>query len=100
MRLSAVFLGSIVASASATLYSRASSSLPTCATDCLSQATSSNDGGCSTTDITCMCSNKQFQTTILQCVESKCSGDDVQTALDTATNLCASAGVTIDTSAL
>ncbi|TBU23019.1 hypothetical protein BD311DRAFT_674828 [Dichomitus squalens] len=50
-----------------------------CILTCIEQAASAN--GCSSAlDVSCLCSNTQFQQSALSCLESSCSSSDVQAA--------------------
>ena len=57
-----------------------------CALPCL---VSANFGSCSQTDIACLCSSSSFVSSLATCIESSCTGADVQTAISQATALCA-----------
>ncbi|ETW77563.1 hypothetical protein HETIRDRAFT_454825 [Heterobasidion irregulare TC 32-1] len=87
----------LAAAASASLMERQLSSLPTCALPCL---VSANVGSCSQTDIACLCSSSSFVSSLATCIESSCTGADVQTAISQATALCANNGVTLSSEAI
>ncbi|ETW77657.1 hypothetical protein HETIRDRAFT_151984 [Heterobasidion irregulare TC 32-1] len=65
---------------------------PNCALPCL---TSANFGSCNTSDIGCLCSSSAFIDSVAQCIQSGCSGTDVQKALSAAQTECANNGVTL-----
>ncbi|KIK57433.1 hypothetical protein GYMLUDRAFT_46314 [Collybiopsis luxurians FD-317 M1] len=100
MRVLAVVLVSVLASASASesfFFKRQQLNLPSCAVSCLASAPT---GSCSTSDEKCLCSSSQFIAGASSCIESSCSGSDIQSALGAAATLCAQAGVTLDTSSI
>ncbi|EPE35489.1 hypothetical protein GLAREA_11188 [Glarea lozoyensis ATCC 20868] len=69
--------------------------IPACARPCVTAQTSgSNIGGCPSLDITCICSNPSFLSTIACCLSDVCSAADQKTATDFARNFCGIAGVT------
>ncbi|KAI0712840.1 hypothetical protein C8T65DRAFT_574463 [Cerioporus squamosus] len=87
MKFSAVALTVAAAAAAVRAQSdSASSAAPTstagispCILTCLTQAASTN--GCQgITDLTCLCTNTQFQSDARSCLESSCSADEVSTA--------------------
>ncbi|KAL5520867.1 hypothetical protein ACEPAF_2870 [Sanghuangporus sanghuang] len=81
--------------ASATLYQR--QTVPQCALTCIADA---DLGDCSATDNACLCNNQQFVSSTSSCIQSSCSGDDLQNAIEFAQETCESVGVTLtDTSA-
>ncbi|KAK0499050.1 hypothetical protein EDD18DRAFT_60452 [Armillaria luteobubalina] len=90
--LVALPLSVLVAGSSATsLHAR---QLPSCAVDCTT-GSNINYGDCSTSDNACLCKNSDFVNSVQSCITSKCTGDDLQTALSVAQALCAAAGVTL-----
>ncbi|KAI0762955.1 hypothetical protein C8Q74DRAFT_189878 [Fomes fomentarius] len=59
-----------------------------CILGCISQASSAN--GCSgITDVTCLCTNQQFQQTATSCLESSCSQQEIQAAQQLQQQQCA-----------
>lgn len=62
---------------------------------CVTAATSgSSIGGCSSTDVKCICSNPTFLASIACCLAASCSVADQQKAVAFAQNFCAISGVT------
>ncbi|KAE9392109.1 hypothetical protein BT96DRAFT_924900 [Gymnopus androsaceus JB14] len=98
--LLAVVTSTCVSASIDSLFSRQLSNLPTCAIPCLTATTTTTFGNCSSTDEACLCNNSQFISTTTSCVEGACTGNDLQTALQAAQGLCASAGVTLDISSI
>ncbi|KAL5478523.1 hypothetical protein ACEPAI_2707 [Sanghuangporus weigelae] len=81
--------------ASASLYQR--QTVPQCALTCIANA---DLGGCSATDNNCLCNNPQFVSSTASCIESSCTGDDLNNAIGFAQQTCEAVGVTLtDTSA-
>ncbi|KAL5497784.1 hypothetical protein ACEPAH_2715 [Sanghuangporus vaninii] len=76
--------------ASATLYQR--QTVPQCALTCIANA---DLGGCSATDNNCLCNNQQFVSSTASCIQSSCSGDDLQNAIAFAQQTCETVGVTL-----
>ncbi|KAI6115318.1 hypothetical protein EDD16DRAFT_1594859 [Pisolithus croceorrhizus] len=85
-----VALSAALSSASAGLVSR--QSLPSCANPCITNA---NLGGCSATDDTCLCESQTFINSTTTCIESSCTGNDLQEAEQYAQSLCLAVGVTL-----
>ncbi|KAI6112382.1 hypothetical protein EDD17DRAFT_1595822 [Pisolithus thermaeus] len=85
-----VALSAALSSVSAGLVSR--QSLPSCANPCITNA---NLGGCSATDDTCLCENQTFINSTTTCIESSCTGNDLQEAEQYAQSLCLAVGVTL-----
>ncbi|KAI6110104.1 hypothetical protein F5141DRAFT_1004140, partial [Pisolithus sp. B1] len=48
-----------------------------CADTCI---TSANLGGCSATDNSCLCRSQSFVSAVTSCIETSCSGSDLQQA--------------------
>ncbi|KAI1437456.1 hypothetical protein GGR50DRAFT_692239 [Xylaria sp. CBS 124048] len=65
------------------------SQLPTCAVPCFQDA--ANSANCSITDFQCLCvtGKTEFISAAGACVLTKCSGDDLSSAVSTANNICA-----------
>ncbi|KAG6840157.1 hypothetical protein C0991_008504, partial [Blastosporella zonata] len=95
MRFTFAVLTLAVSSASASIIAR---QIPSCADNCLF-GSNVNLGGCSSTDNVCLCNSQVFVSTSTTCIESACSGKDLQTAISVAQQLCASVGVTLTSSA-
>ncbi|KNZ79256.1 hypothetical protein J132_03731 [Termitomyces sp. J132] len=72
--------------------------IPQCASACLFGPDVDLDG-CSVTDNLCLCKSAPFISRSTSCIESACSGNDLQTALTVAQQLCASVGVTLTSAA-
>ncbi|PWY76379.1 hypothetical protein BO94DRAFT_538240 [Aspergillus sclerotioniger CBS 115572] len=66
-------------------------SLPACARDC---ATGAIPKSCSAIDVSCICSNASFITSISCCVATACSEQDQKSAITFAQQICSGAGVT------
>ncbi|KAF8898077.1 hypothetical protein CPB85DRAFT_191366 [Mucidula mucida] len=79
-----VLLASAVSGMS--LYPR-QSDLPDCAMTCIQSADSS---GCSSTDQTCLCKSSAFVQSSATCLQSTCSADELNTAVQVAEALCKS----------
>ncbi|KAH8112804.1 hypothetical protein DFH11DRAFT_384023 [Phellopilus nigrolimitatus] len=88
MRLSVTLL--FASTAFATLVSRQSP--PQCALTCIATA---NTGTCSSTDNKCLCANQAFVSSTTNCIESTCTGSDLQSAIQFAQADCAAVGVTL-----
>lgn len=56
-----------------------------CASSCLADA---DFDGCNSTDDTCLCKSSTFVNSVTSCIESSCSGNDLQTAEADAQQLC------------
>ncbi|EIW79793.1 hypothetical protein CONPUDRAFT_26321, partial [Coniophora puteana RWD-64-598 SS2] len=61
------------------------SNLPACATNCLASA---DMGDCQEGDDTCLCNNQAFINSTTSCIQSTCTGQDLQTAEYDAQQLC------------
>ncbi|KAI6145231.1 hypothetical protein BKA82DRAFT_4171290 [Pisolithus tinctorius] len=85
-----VALSAALSSMGAGLISR--QSLPSCAEPCITNA---NLDGCSATDDTCLCNSQTFVNSATSCIESACTGSDLQQAEQFAQSLCLSVGVTL-----
>ncbi|KAI6020106.1 hypothetical protein PISMIDRAFT_678658 [Pisolithus microcarpus 441] len=85
-----VALSAALSSVSAGFVSR--QTLPACAQTCI---TSANLGGCSATDDSCLCRNQSFVNAVTSCIESSCTGSDLQQAEEFAQSLCLAVGVTL-----
>ncbi|QUC18692.1 uncharacterized protein UV8b_02933 [Ustilaginoidea virens] len=73
-------------------------SLPDCSHACVgSYITGNNISGCKTTDIACICANKEFLSGISCCLEHKCSKDDIDKTIRYAAQLCSASGTVIPT---
>ncbi|KAF8801214.1 hypothetical protein BYT27DRAFT_7226963 [Phlegmacium glaucopus] len=95
MHFATVFtLAAAVVSTSASLVAR--QSLPDCAASCLLNA---NLNGCIVSDTHCLCTNQVFVSSTTQCIETSCSGSDLQNALSYSQALCAAVGVTLSNTA-
>ncbi|TGZ81006.1 hypothetical protein EX30DRAFT_364051 [Ascodesmis nigricans] len=70
------------------------SAIPPCAFTCLT--TGIPKTGCELTDFACSCSNTAFVKESIACVQSSCSGGDIQKAIDATKTLCSDAGVDLD----
>ncbi|CAG8982911.1 hypothetical protein HYALB_00002929 [Hymenoscyphus albidus] len=69
--------------------------IPECARPCVVASTSgSSIGGCTNTDVKCICSAPQFLSDISCCVSKACSLEDQNKAIAFANNLCSISGVT------
>ncbi|EPS96363.1 hypothetical protein FOMPIDRAFT_1032411 [Fomitopsis schrenkii] len=69
---------------------------PSCASSCLVNA---DFGNCNSTDDTCLCNSSTFVNSVTSCIESSCSGNDLETAEADAQQLCLAVGVTLTNSA-
>jgi CFEM-containing surface protein len=65
-----------------------SQNVPTCALTCISNA---NLGDCAQTDNACLCKNQQFIASTTTCIESTCTGSDLQEAIEFVQAICAAA---------
>ncbi|KAF5366599.1 hypothetical protein D9758_008974 [Tetrapyrgos nigripes] len=93
MRFTGLFLSAaLISLTSASSVSRRQSGLPDCAFTCISTA---DTGNCVRSDNDCLCRNQAFIDSTTQCIESSCSGNDLQAALSGAQQLCALVGVTL-----
>ncbi|EDR04189.1 uncharacterized protein LACBIDRAFT_304862 [Laccaria bicolor S238N-H82] len=91
MRFALVTVALAAASASASsLYSR--QNIPACAGTCIASA---DLGGCSATDNACLCKSTAFVDSTAACIETACTGSDLQAAIAAAEALCAAVGVTL-----
>ncbi|KAG7445292.1 uncharacterized protein BT62DRAFT_920554 [Guyanagaster necrorhizus] len=86
----------VAGSSASTIHAR---QLPSCAVSCTTSS-NINYGNCSTTDDACLCQDTSFVTSVETCINSNCSGSDLQTALSEAQALCAAAGVTLTSEAV
>ncbi|TNY18310.1 hypothetical protein DMC30DRAFT_418959 [Rhodotorula diobovata] len=69
---------------------------PACFLTCFAQNLGSSS--CSgATDLPCLCADQAFQSATTSCIQSSCTGDDLQAAAQYATTACAAVGVTITT---
>ncbi|KAF2842871.1 hypothetical protein M501DRAFT_36142 [Patellaria atrata CBS 101060] len=68
-------------------------SVPECAQPCIP----TDYGGCNQISVECICSNDAFIQGVSCCAVSQCTGDDLQSIIDFATNLCSTNGVTLNT---
>ncbi|KAJ7030038.1 hypothetical protein C8F04DRAFT_1264385 [Mycena alexandri] len=97
MRFTTVFASlSLLTFVSAAHYPRqAYPGFPTdgCADNCLNNP--SNLGGCSQSDINCLCNSLPFVQSTFACIQTACQGADQQTAINGAEGLCLSFGVTL-----
>ncbi|KAG5649738.1 hypothetical protein H0H81_002241 [Sphagnurus paluster] len=93
MRFSIAILAVAAAasSASAALVAR---QLPACATACLT-GPNVDYGGCSATDNLCLCKSQTFVTKSTECIETTCTGSDLETSLQISQQLCLAVGVTL-----
>ncbi|KAK9899177.1 hypothetical protein P389DRAFT_45098 [Cystobasidium minutum MCA 4210] len=64
----------------------------------LQLAGSSACGGVS--NVTCLCTNTDFQRNVYQCYINTCTGDDLQSAIAYGAQQCSAVGVTLDTTAV
>ncbi|RDA85378.1 hypothetical protein CP532_6402 [Ophiocordyceps camponoti-leonardi (nom. inval.)] len=72
------------------------SGLPACAKDCVSKNMSgSGVGGCPSTDIGCICKNKDFLNNIACCLDKACQPDDQKKTIAFAKQLCSAAGAQV-----
>ncbi|THU85128.1 hypothetical protein K435DRAFT_783425 [Dendrothele bispora CBS 962.96] len=92
MRYSFFVSTALVSLASASSVSLWRRQFPGCATSCLANA---DTGNCVASDNACLCRSQSFVDSTTQCIESSCSGNDLQTALTDAQMLCAAVGVTL-----
>ncbi|KAI6018318.1 hypothetical protein EDC04DRAFT_2742509 [Pisolithus marmoratus] len=92
MRFAVAFvtLSAALSSVSAGFVTR--QTLPACAQTCITNA---DLGGCSITDDTCLCNNQTFVSSTTSCIESSCTGSDLQEAEQYAQSLCLAVGVTL-----
>jgi hypothetical protein len=67
-------------------------SVPTCALTCISNA---NLGGCVQTDNACLCKNQNFVVSTISCIESTCTGSDLENAIQFIQDICTSVGVSL-----
>ncbi|KZZ96052.1 Extracellular membrane protein, CFEM domain protein [Moelleriella libera RCEF 2490] len=68
--------------------------IPKCAFPCVqSYITGNQIAGCKPADIACVCSNKQFLSSISCCLAKDCSKDDIDTTIKFAASLCNANGV-------
>ncbi|KAJ7716509.1 hypothetical protein B0H16DRAFT_1613470 [Mycena metata] len=97
MRFTTVFATlSLLTSVSAAHYPRqAYPGFPTdgCADNCLNNP--SNLGGCSQSDLGCLCKSLPFIQSTFACIQTACQGADQQTAVNGAESLCLNFGVTL-----
>ncbi|KAI6121630.1 hypothetical protein F5141DRAFT_999573, partial [Pisolithus sp. B1] len=56
-----------------------------CADTCI---TSANLGGCSATNDSCLCHSQSFVSAVTSCIETSCSGSDLQQAEEFVRSLC------------
>ncbi|EKM78262.1 hypothetical protein AGABI1DRAFT_114592 [Agaricus bisporus var. burnettii JB137-S8] len=92
MRLSfALAVAALASTVSASFVAR-QGGLPGCATTCIATA---DFGGCEATDNACLCKNEGFVSSSTNCIVSTCEGDDLETSLNAAKQLCAAVGVTL-----
>ncbi|KAI0267351.1 hypothetical protein BC834DRAFT_74568 [Gloeopeniophorella convolvens] len=82
------------ASASSVLFPR-QAGYPDCSLPCLANP---DLGTCKITDITCLCNSSAFVVSTTQCIESSCTGNDLQTAEAAARSQCEAVGVTLTSS--
>ncbi|THU91811.1 hypothetical protein K435DRAFT_223018 [Dendrothele bispora CBS 962.96] len=81
----------LLAFAAVAVHAQDLSGVDECIIDCVTSAASSN--GCSSfTDLSCVCSNTQFQQASLSCLQSKCTQDDVNNAMQLQQAQCGSTG--------
>ncbi|KAL5611824.1 hypothetical protein BROUX41_000601 [Berkeleyomyces rouxiae] len=74
----------------------AQTSLPSCATECVSGFTSgSNIAGCSQGDVACICGNNDFLSQIACCLVDACGEEDQAATLSYASSLCQGFGVDV-----
>ncbi|PPQ70107.1 hypothetical protein CVT26_013392 [Gymnopilus dilepis] len=83
------------ASVSASSLVARQGSLPDCAIPCTTQA---DLGGCVISDTHCLCTNEKFVSSTTSCIESKCTGSDLQAAIAYSQGLCLTVGVTLASS--
>ncbi|KAH9937762.1 uncharacterized protein BXZ73DRAFT_89218 [Epithele typhae] len=67
-------------------------SLPDCSVSCFTDA---DLGSCDITDNACLCKSSSYVSSVTSCIESACSGDDIQTAEASASAICLAVGVTL-----
>ncbi|SPN97159.1 uncharacterized protein DNG_00675 [Cephalotrichum gorgonifer] len=73
-----------------------STGVPSCAQDCITQATIGNKiAGCTTGDIKCVCSNDSFLSSIACCLADACDKDGQSQAVNFARSICTGAGVSV-----
>ena len=70
-------------------------SIPSCATTCIANA---DLGGCQMGDDSCLCHNEAFINSTTTCIQSTCTGQDLQTAEYDAQQLCLAVDVTLTAS--
>ncbi|KXN88445.1 hypothetical protein AN958_07355 [Leucoagaricus sp. SymC.cos] len=92
MRFSIVVLLAALASFATASFVSRQDGIPGCALQCVQSAMSQDSCGA---DEACLCRSDKFVQSSTSCVSSTCQGDDVQTSLDIAQQLCASLGVTL-----
>ncbi|KAK7436690.1 hypothetical protein VKT23_018945 [Stygiomarasmius scandens] len=93
MRCFALFVpAALVLLASASSVSLWKRQFPSCAMPCVASA---DTGSCVPTDNSCLCRSESFVNSTTECIESSCSGNDLQAALSGAQQLCAAVGVTL-----
>ncbi|KAF5008944.1 hypothetical protein FDECE_4807 [Fusarium decemcellulare] len=71
---------------------------PKCSQQCVLSAIQAS-GGCAQTDAACVCKSPNFSNNFNTCVNAACDATDAATAISTAYQLCAAAGVTLSSAA-
>ncbi|KAF4453160.1 GPI anchored CFEM domain [Fusarium albosuccineum] len=71
---------------------------PKCSQECVLSAIQAS-GGCAQTDAACVCKSPNFSNNFNTCVNAACDATDAATAISTAYQLCAAAGVTLSSAA-
>ncbi|KLO09992.1 hypothetical protein SCHPADRAFT_907285 [Schizopora paradoxa] len=95
--LAAFFTVAVAASsASAAILNARQSGVPACGLSCLENA---DLGGCASNDNACLCNNSAFVSSTTQCIQSSCTGSDLQAAETFAQQTCLAVGVTLTNSA-
>jgi len=93
--LAAALFAFAASSASAATLDARQSGVPQCGLTCLTNA---NLGGCASNDNKCLCSNPAFVSSTTQCIQSSCTGSDLQAAETFAQQTCLAVGVTLTNS--
>ncbi|KAF9004375.1 hypothetical protein BDQ17DRAFT_1355005 [Cyathus striatus] len=89
-----LLLSFAVGLAAANLLSARQSSFPACATTCITNA---DTGGCSTSNMRCLCLNQVFIDSIVDCSDSTCPAvEDKKESRAVIKDICEQVGVSLD----
>ncbi|OAL53316.1 hypothetical protein IQ07DRAFT_585261 [Pyrenochaeta sp. DS3sAY3a] len=91
MRFSIV--AAVAAFSSTVLAQNLLDQIPKCAQDCFGNSL----GTCRTTDIACICGNKEVINSVSCCVFATCPQSDIQSTIDFAVNLCKIVNIEVST---